>query len=64
LFTIAELTEHNNKQTTTDHVENPGQAQICGGVKPVNGTPRKYQVALKTINQTYKEISHLLLFMF
>jgi hypothetical protein len=38
-FTIAELTEHNNKQTTTYHVENPGpelgQTQICGGVKPV-----------------------------
>jgi hypothetical protein len=24
-FTIAELTEHNNKQTTAYHVENPGQ---------------------------------------
>jgi hypothetical protein len=42
-FTIAELPEHNNKQTTAYHVENPGpelgQAQICGGVKPVNVTP-------------------------
>jgi hypothetical protein len=45
-FTIAELTEHNNKQTTTYHVENPGQAHICGGVKPVNGTPRKYVIIL------------------
>ena len=42
-FTIAELTDHNKKKTTTYHVENPGpelgQAQICGGVKPVNVTP-------------------------
>jgi hypothetical protein len=42
-FTIAELPEHNNKQTTAYHVENPGpelgETQKCGGVKPVNGTP-------------------------
>ena len=42
-YLSTELNSLNTKNTTTNDAGNPGpglaQAQKCGGVKPVNGTP-------------------------